>query len=243
MTWLKVASRGLVDTIHRMPEHPHLSHVIDMAHSLAASLENPSLLVTLHRDIDGLRGRDGKSLGRSAKQYALRWSVFTMTYAATESFFNDVLNSGRPKARHLPLSPDKLRGEAAKQGVQLFTNDWGLRTRTQGRGAGNRSRWALYLGTQAVREYLADMKNLRDILSHGGDPFVASNASGALWELANGGHSMRLMGAEGFIQACTDLAAQTILAYGGDSNHVPVWPEPERSGLSAEKRPGLPLIP
>lgn len=53
---------------------------------------------------------------------------------------------------------------------------------------------------------------------------------------------MRLMCAEGFVQACTDLATQTILAYGNDVSQVPSWPEPERSGLSAEKRPPLPLI-
>ncbi|WP_129667126.1 hypothetical protein [Phytoactinopolyspora endophytica] len=87
------------------------------------------------------------------------------------------------------------------------------------------------------------MKKLRDLLNHGQDPRKATNESGALWPLARGGHSMRLMGAEGFIQACCDLAAQTVLAYGGDVSNLPAWPEPERSGLSAEKRPRLKLLP
>ena len=54
---------------------------------------------------------------------------------------------------------------------------------------------------------------------------------------------MRLMGVEGFVQATTDLIGQTILAYGGTLADVPDWPEPERSGLSAETRPPLPLLP
>jgi hypothetical protein len=41
-----------------------------------------------------------------------------------------------------------------------------------------------------------------------------SNRSGALWPLKSGGHSMRLMGAEGFIQACCDLASQTVPTVG-----------------------------
>jgi hypothetical protein len=225
-----------------MPPHPHLPAVIDAANALSAGLRNPSLLVGLHRDIDGLTGKDGKSLGRSAKQYALRWGIFTMSYAAVEAFFNDVLALDPSRTRHLPLNPDKLRHVGQQHAVRLFTNDWGVRTRILGNAPGNRSRWKAYVGTQEVQLYLADMKNLRDILSHGGDPYAVSNRSGALWPLKSGGHSMRLMGAEGFIQACCDLASQTVLAYGGDFADLPEWPEPERSGLSAERRPSLPLL-
>lgn len=214
--------------------------VIEAAHSLAVGLRNPSLLVTLHRDIDSLKGLDERRLGRSAKQYALRWAIFTMSYAALESFFNDVLVSSG-QTRSLPLNTDKLRNAGRAHNVRLFTNDWGVRTRTGG-GDGNRSRWEVYAGSKALGQYLADMKSLRDLLSHGKDPRGASNHSGALWPLAAGGHSMRLMGAEGFIQACCDLASQTVLAYGGDAGDFPSWPEPERSGLSAEKRPPLKLL-
>jgi hypothetical protein len=225
-----------------MVAHPRLSVVIQAAESLAAGLTNPTLLITLHRDIDELSGIDGRRLGRSAKQYALRWAIFTMSYAAVEAFFNDVLRDpASPRA--LPLNPDKLYQAGTLHGVKLFTNDWGVRTRVQGSGAGHRSRWKVYAGKQSLSDYLADMKRLRDLLSHGQDPRAVSNTSGALWTLSSGGHSMRLMGAEGFIQACCDLAAQTVLAFGGNLNDLPDWPEPARSGLSAEPRPALKLLP
>ena len=223
-------------------EHADRPKAVAAADSLAAGLVNPSLLVTLHRDLEGLVAKDGSSLGRSPKQYALRWAIFTMSYAAVEAFFNDVLLDGESPTRHLTLHPDKLRDAGRKAGVELFTRDWGVRTRVVGLAAGNRLRWMLFRGTQEIRTYLADMKNLRDILSHGGDPRLVSNASGALWSLADGKHSMRLMGAEGFIQVCCDLAAQTVLAYGGSVDGLPDWPEPERSGLSAERRPDLSLL-
>jgi hypothetical protein len=225
-----------------VPVHPRLSAVIEAAESLAAGLANPTLLVTLHRDIDVLSGLDGRRLGRSTKQYALRWAIFTMSYAAIEAFFNDVLREPR-SSRVLPLNPDKLHQAGTRYAAKLFTSDWGVRTRVQGTGAGNRSRWAVFAGKQSLGAYLADMKRLRDLLSHGQDPRSASNTSGALWPLADGGHSMRLMGAEGFIQAACDLAAQTVLAFGGDLSDLPDWPEPARSGLSAEPRPALKLLP
>lgn len=80
------------------------------------------------------------------------------------------------------------------------------------------------------------MKSLRDLLSHGGDPYTATNDSGALWPVKKGA-SMQLMGVEGFLQACSDLAGQTILSYGGDLANIPTWPGPKRSGLSAKNAP------
>jgi hypothetical protein len=218
------------------------SVVLQAANRLSTSLVNPVLLVTLHRDIDGLAGKDGEPLGRTAKQYALRWGIFSMAYAAIEGFFNDALITGSPRSRPIPLSPDKLRAEADKGDVKIFTNEWGVRTVTPGLFHWSRARWRSYVGTQALRHYLADMKSLRDLLNHGGDLKSVSNESSALWPVA-GGHSMSIMGVEGFIQACTDLAVQTTLAYGGTLDQLPAWPQPQRSGLSAEKRPPLPLIP
>ncbi len=226
-----------------MSENERLPLVIEAANALAQGLTNPCLLVTLHRDIDELHGLDGRRLGRSKKQYALRWAIFSMSYAALEAFFNDILREPAD-TRALPLNPDKLRNAGSNHGVRLFTNQWGVRTRTLGRSAANRrSRWKIYAGTRELASYLADMKHLRDLLSHGQDPTAATNKSGALWPLASGGNSMRLMGAEGFIQACCDLASQTVLAYGGSAQDLPAWPEPGRSSLSAEKRPGLTLLP
>ena len=53
---------------------------------------------------------------------------------------------------------------------------------------------------------------------------------------------MRLMGVEGFFQASIDLVAQTILAFGGTHEEIPVWPEPVRSKNSAKKLPALKLL-
>ncbi|MCF2711469.1 hypothetical protein [Schaalia hyovaginalis] len=177
------------------------------------------------------------------KKSALRWGIFIMVYAATEAFFNDVLKV-EGSTRTLPLNPDKLREAGQRRGVKLFSSEWGVRTRVRGNldGGGNYSRWATFEGTEQIRAYLIDMKGLRDIVSHGGDPFSSPNESGALW-VQKKGNSMTLMGVEGFLQACTDMAAQTILAFGGDLSQVPEWPEPTRSGISAEKRPRLKLLP
>jgi hypothetical protein len=48
-----------------------------------------------------------------------------------------------------------------------------------------------------LKDYLSDMKGLRDLLSHGGDPFSVTNDGRTLWEV-RGGWSLRLMGVEGF---------------------------------------------
>lgn len=225
-----------------MAEHPRLQDVIDAAGALASGLCNPTLLVSLHRDIHKLHDPDGTRLGQSAKQYALRWAVFSMSYSALEAFFNDVVNVPLGQ-RTIPLNPDKIRTAGDRHEVRLFANDWGVRTRAQRLGLGNRSRWVVFAGKQQLGAYLGDMKRLRDLLSHGQDPKMTSNASGALWPLAGGGNTMRLMGAEGFIQAACDLAAQTVLAFGGALEDLPEWPEPVRSGLSREALPSLPLLP
>lgn len=226
-----------------MDAHIRLPQVIDAAQQLADGLENPCRLVTLHRDIDGLHDDDGNRLGQSKKQHALRWAVFTMAYGAIEAFFNDILR-GNEDTRVIALNPGKLRDAGIKQDVRLFTNDWAVRTRALPKDRpGRRSRWVVYSGTQQLNAYLADMKMLRDLLNHGQDPRLVSNKSGALWSLANGRNSMRLMGAEGFIQACCDLASQTVLAYGGRVEDLPSWPEPKRSALAAEPKPNLKLVP
>ncbi len=226
-----------------MGAHVLLPNVIAASHHLAGGLEDPCRLITLHRDINRLYDDGGNRLGQSKKQHALRWAVFTMAYGAIEAFFNDILR-GDDETRVIPLNPGRLRDAGAKQDVRLFTNDWAVRTRAllQDR-PGRRSRWVVYSGTQQLNAYLGDMKMLRDLLNHGQDPRLVSNKSGALWPLADGKNSMRLMGAEGFVQASCDLASQTVLAYGGGILDLPSWPEPKRSGLAAEPKPGLKLVP
>ncbi|WP_314856035.1 hypothetical protein [uncultured Microbacterium sp.] len=218
-----------------------LDRTLAAAERLAVALREPTLLVTLHRDLGDLGA--GWTESPRKKTSALRWGIFTMSYAATEAFFNDVL-APEGHNRVLPLNPDRLRGAGQECGVELFTRQWGVRTRVKGsaRGRGNRSRWATLEGDREVRAYLSDMKGLRDRLSHGRDPFTTPNASGALW-VQKKGNSMNLMGVEGFLQACTDLASQTILAFGGGLEQVPDWPTPRRSSISGEKRPALQLLP
>lgn len=215
-----------------------LDQVVDAAYRLARSLRDPALLISLHRDLWKMSHK-GIEQPRN-KISALRWGIFSMVYAATEGFFNEILNESSSRA--IPLNPDKLRSAGEKYSVRLFTREWGVRNRVKGDppGGGNRSRWTVFEGDE-LRKYLRDMKELRDLLSHGGDPYSVTNVSGALW-VQNKGNSMNLMGVEGFFQACTDLAGQTILAFGGSLDHLPEWPQPTRTTISREKLPALKLL-
>lgn len=217
-----------------------LQQVLDAAHQHAELLRELALLINLRRDLEKLPSGWADKSGK--KKAALRWGIFVMIYAATEGFFNEVLEDPK-QTRVLSLNPDKLRSAGESHRVRLFTREWGVRTRVPVNPchSGNYSRWVVFEG-ESLRNYLRDMKDLRDRLAHGGDPFSASNASGALWDLKEG-VSMRLMGVEGFFQASIDLVAQTILAFGGTSEDIPEWPEPVRSKNSAKKLPALKLLP
>ena len=217
-----------------------LQQVLDAAHQHAESLRELALLINLRRDLEKLPSGWADKSGK--KKAALRWGIFVMIYAATEGFFNEVLEDPK-QTRVLSLNPDKLRSAGESHRVSLFTREWGVRTRVPVNPchSGNYSRWVVFEG-ESLRNYLRDMKDLRDRLAHGGDPFSASNASGALWDLKEG-VSMRLMGVEGFFQASIDLVAQTILAFGGTSEDIPEWPEPVRIKNSAKKLPALKLLP
>ena len=217
-----------------------LQQVLGAAHQHAESLRELALLINLRRDLEKLPSGWADKSGK--KKAALRWGIFVMIYAATEGFFNEVLEDPK-QTRVLSLNPDKLRSAGESHRVRLFTREWGVRTRVPVNPchSGNYSRWVVFEG-ESLRNYLRDMKDLRDRLAHGGDPFSASNASGALWDLKED-VSMRLMGVEGFFQASIDLAAQTILAFGGTSEDIPEWPEPVRSKNSAKKLPALKLLP
>lgn len=221
-----------MDSTQAVAPEARLKRVIAESETLSLRLQIPVRLVSAHREL-----RAGKN------QHALRWGAFLLAYASLEGFYTRILSEGSNTNRALPLNVDKIAQAAEKQdSVHLFRSDWGARTRTQIAGEGNRSRWHALIGTAALRTYLSDMKSLRDILSHGGDPYGSSNNSGMLWPV-KGGFSMRLMGVEGFIQSCCDLAGQTIVAYGGTVADLPPWPEPTRSGLSSERLPPLPLLP
>lgn len=204
----------------------HLEKVLDSASMAAASLRIPTQMINLHREVK-----------RSARQQALRWGAFLLVYAPLEAFFNEILSS-EENNRVVPLNPDKLRDRALKlHQIHLFESSWSLRTRAPSMRGGGRSKWVLFETTNGIRQYLADMKSLRDLLSHGGNPYNATNSSSALWWVHDG-WSMRIMGVEGFLQAACDLMDQTVVAYGGDRGQI-AWPEPVRSGLSARPMPAL----
>ena len=210
--------------------HQHLSKVRDAAEVVSARLIIPVCMIDLHRAVP-----------QSKNQQAVRWGAFLLTYAPIEGFFNEILDYRTSKSRSLPLNPDKIRDAALTQhGVKLFDSRWSVRTRTPS-GTGNTSRWSVYDSTKSLREYLSDMKTLRDRLAHGQDPYLTTNSSSALWSIKKG-VSMRLMGVEGFLQAACDLVDQTIVTYGGCAGDLSRWPEPVRSGLSSEDRPPIPMI-
>lgn len=217
-----------------------MQRVLDAAHQHAESLREPALLISLHRDIGKLPSGWADESGK--KKSALRWGIFLMIYAATEGFFNAVVKAPE-STRVLSLNPDKLRSAGEPHGVRLFTREWGVRTRVDADPchSGNYSRWIVFEG-EDLRNYLRDMKRLRDLIAHGEDPFSIETYSDALWERKKG-KSMTLMGVEGFFQASTDLVAQTILAFGGTLEEIPEWPEPVRSKNSAKKCPALKLLP
>ena len=101
-----------------MEAHVRLPHVIGAAQQLADDLENPCRLVTLHRDIDQLHDGEGNRLGKSKKQHALRWAVFTMAFGAIKAFFNEIWRSN-DDTRVIPLNPSRFRDAVAKQDVRL----------------------------------------------------------------------------------------------------------------------------
>ena len=198
---------------------------------LALRLRIPCDIVDVHRLSDS----------RARIYSSLRYGAFLLAYAPLESFFMQLTRyADRANGRALPLNLDKIQRELGLQwpGARFRTNLWEGRTRQQPTRAGHRSEWAL-LKDGRLKDYLSDMKRLRDLLSHGGDPFSVTNDGHTLWKV-RGGWSLRLMGVEGFIQFAEDLAEQALLEAGVPREKVPTWPEPRRSGISLTGRPSLP---
>jgi hypothetical protein len=164
-----------------------------------------------------------------------------LAYAPLESFFTQLTrHTERVNGRALPLNLDKIQRELDVQwpDARFRANLWEGRTRQQSTGRGSRSEWVL-LKSGRLKDYLSDMKRLRDLLSHGADPVNVTNDGGTLWEVHDG-WSMWLMGVEGFIQFVEDIAEQALLEAGVLPERVPSWPEPQRSGISLTGRPPLP---
>jgi hypothetical protein len=198
---------------------------------LALRLRIPCDIVDVHRLNDS----------RARIYSSLRYGAFLLAYAALESFFTQLTRyAERANGRALPLNLDKIQRELVLQwpGARFQTNLWEGRTRQQPTRPGSRSEWALLKGGR-LKDYLSDMKRLRDLLSHGGDPVSVPNDSRTLWKVRSG-WSLRLMGVEGFIQLVEDLAEQALLEAGVPLERVPTWPEPQRSGISLSGLPSLP---
>jgi hypothetical protein len=180
--------------------------------------------------------------GSRAKIYSsLRYGAFLLAYAPLEGFFTQLTQyAERASGRALPLNLDRIQRELDVRWphARFQTNLWEGRTRQQPTRPGSRSEWACLKGGR-LKEYLSDMKKLRDLLSHGGDPVSVTNYGRTLWKVREG-WSFRLMGVEGFIQFVEDLAEQALLEAGVPPERVPVWPEPQRSGISLSGRPSLP---
>jgi hypothetical protein len=209
--------------------------VVDLAESaggeLALRLRIPCDIVDVHRLNDS----------RARIYSSLRYGAFLLAYAPFESFFTQLTQyAGRASGRALPLNLDKIQRELDLQwpDARFQTNLWEGRTRQQPTRPGSRSEWAHLRGGR-LKDYLSDMKRLRDLLSHGGDPVTVTNDGRTLWQV-RGGWSLRLMGVEGFIQFVEDLAEQAILEAGVPLERIPTWPELQRSGISLSGLPSLP---
>ncbi len=209
--------------------------LVDVAQSagdeLAHRLRIPCDIVDVHR-LNNSRARIYSSL---------RYGAFLLAYAPLESFFTQLTGyADRANGRALPLNLDKIQRELALQwpDARFQANRWEGRTRQQPTRPGSRSEWA-HLKGRRLKDYLSDMKRLRDLLSHGGDPVTVTNHGHTLWEV-RGGWSLRLMGVEGLIQFVEDLAEQAVSEAGVPLERVPTWPEPQRSGISLTGLPSLP---
>lgn len=201
-----------------------LHQIETIAHESCERFQIPAGIIGLHNDLRKAKLPDGNTL-QGKRQHQLRWGAFLLTYACIEGFFNGVLDG--PSNRIIPINPDKINKTAKdNHGIDLFTNDWWVRTLVQPKpqSGGQFGEWRVYKGTHELRNYLSDMKSLRDTLSHGGDPTTSTNKSRALWSTTTR-NSLRMLGVEGFMQASFDLIEHTILAYGGSCNAFPSWPD------------------
>lgn len=221
-----------------MNVNAHLDRVIDAGNETSKLLKIPADMISLHSELRDAKLPDGGTL-QGKRQHSLRWGAFLLVYAPLEGFFKEALNDSA-NTRTLPLNIGKIQNKfATVHNVKLFTKDWEVRTLIPTGSAENSSfcEWRTYQGTEKIRCYLSDMKSLRDRLGHGADPLTTTNESGALWPIRKG-HSLRMLGVEGFLQAGCDLVNQTITAFGGTSDQFPDWPVPPRF----ERLPPMPSL-
>jgi hypothetical protein len=193
---------------------------------LASRLVIPCDIIAVHR-LD-------RRLGRPKVFQSLRYGAFLLTFAPIEGFFDNITSYRSRTNRTLGFSTDRVRGAINDvYGESNITRSWAARIRL---AEGGRSPWALLKG-KPLADYVDDMKSLRDLLSHGGDPRRVTNKAGAFYTLQSG-HSIHLATVEGFIQAVEDIASQTALTLFGADICLPVWPLPPLT--TAGTRPARP---
>jgi hypothetical protein len=191
---------------------------------LSERLAIPCDIITVHRD----HFREARS-----KQFAsLRYASVMLTATALDGFFTSA--SGYAQTREnqtVGIRQDRVQS-AFEEGTGLgnVPSFWNVRTRVAPARLGiaqNRSPWE-YLAGDDLRTYLDDLHSVRNALAHG-DPRSISNNARTFFPLKTGAVSIRLMNAEGFIQAAQDLASQTAIALLGKGTAIPEWPQPRSS--------------
>lgn len=204
------------------------SQINDALQVLAIRLVIPCDIITVHRD--------HAKVSRSKQFASLRYGTMLLTAAALDGFFSAA--SGWSSARNgqpLGFRQDRVREAFAEgTGVANVPRHWKVRTRVAPARSGvlhNRSPWE-YLSGPDLRDYLDDIHSVRNTLAHGGDPTAISNKARTFYPLKGGGISIRLMSAEGFIQAVEDIASQTAIAVLAGDAEIPEWPHPRSTGAS-----------
>ncbi|MBQ1041459.1 hypothetical protein KBX03_02955 [Micromonospora sp. C72] len=195
---------------------------------LADRLVVPADLISVHRD-DPTRNR-------RRRYQSIRYGAFLLTYGPFERFFNRLIELHGGPSQGLSLSTDKLRSTFERRlAVPNLTKTWKARVRVAPGQHGGDKRWRwTYLAGPDLRDYLLDARRLRHLLAHGADPSDAENSSKTLYERrSDGGRSVTLMWAEGFLQAAQDIASSTARRLAGEEVALPDWPQPVRSGVSA----------
>ncbi|MDG4761331.1 hypothetical protein [Micromonospora sp. WMMD710] len=199
--------------------------------NLATRLATPVDFINIHR-------ANKDEAKRNPRYRSMRYGSFLHAYGPFEMFFNELIGAHGGPRQGTPATMDRIR-ERIAQHLQIpnVTRQWQARVRTQPLpGRGGRWLWTT-IQTQRLGDYLRDAKAVRNRLAHGDDPHPAPNTSGTLYDRKDGKTSITLMWVEGFVQATQDLATITALELTNDTTLVPDWPEPPRTGVSANPPP------
>ena len=175
---------------------------------------------------------------------SLRWGAFLLAFAGLEGFFDELVDYRAEHLRTIKINVDSLvrEIEASWPGTSLRTAHWVTYTRGPATKPNmNKSEWHKLVGKKKINDYLTDMKDIRNILAHGGDGYLTTKPkSETLWPTKKHGYSLRMMGVEGFIRFSEDLATWVGIDVAGDAIVRPSWPMPTPTGVSRENVPPRP---